>query len=191
MKKVMIVTGGIASGKSFVLEMMEKLGYPIMQSDTIAKQIMEQPSFLDQIKKILGKEEVDIKHEIESDSKVLDIIEKIIHPEIATIRQKFINKSHKNNLLPVIEIPLFFEKNIHETLLQYNLVVISTICGRELQITRAKTRSKAISDKLLKIVLSRQIDDQDRLVRSNFVVYTSLDKSVVKKQLISILNSIK
>jgi dephospho-CoA kinase len=190
MKKVIIVTGGIASGKSFIIEILRKLGYPIMQSDKVVKKIMQEHWFLNKMKKILGIGDIDLKKEIEMDSKVLDIIEEITYPKIKLIRQKFIETSHQNNVLPAIEIPLFFEKNISETLLEYEVKVISAICGKELQIMRVKERNQPMSDKLLNIVLSRQIEDEERLARSTFIVYTFLNKSVVKKQLIGILNSI-
>jgi len=190
MKKVIVITGGIASGKSYIINILKDLGYPTMQSDNIANNIMQESWFLDKMKNILGREHLDIKQIIEDDSKVLDIIEGIIHPEIANFRQRFIDDAHSNNLLPIIEIPLFFERNISKTLLQYQLYTISTICGRKLQIKRAKGRHKSISDKMLDIIFARQIDDKKRLAMSDFIIYTSLDKSVVKKQLITIFNNI-
>jgi dephospho-CoA kinase len=161
-----------------------------MQSDKVVKAIMQQHCFLKKIKKVFGREDIDLKKEIERDSKVLDIIENITYPKIKIIRHKFIETSHRNNVVPAIEIPLFFEKNISETLLEYEVKIISAICGKELQIIRAKERNQPISDGLLNIVLSRQIEDKERLARSTFIVYTFSNKGVVKKQLMGILNSI-
>ena len=191
MQKVIIITGGIASGKSYILKILQELGYPIMQSDKVAHDLMKQDWFLNKMKHILDKSNFNIKEEIENDPRILNIIERIIYPEIAIVRQQFIDYAHKKNLLPVIETPLFFEQNISRTLLQYKLYIISTICGKELQIQRAKSRKQPISNKILDILLMKQIDDKERLVKSNFVIYTFLDKSVVKKQLMTILNSIE
>ncbi len=190
MKKVIIITGGIASGKSFILELLKELHYPIIKSDEVARDIMSQDSFHKEMSKILNKEKFDLKNLIEENEDILTIVENITYPTIAEIRNKFIEKSHKKSLIPVIEIPLFFEKNIVDTLIQYDLEVISVVCGKELQMTRAKKRNNSLSDKLLRIIISRQINDKDRVARSKFIIYTSLHKTVVKKQLIKILKVI-
>ena len=190
MKKVIIITGGIASGKSFILELMREFCYPIMKSDEVARDIMSKDSFNQEMRKILNKEKFSLKEAIEDNEDVLTIVENITYPKIAEIRNKFIEESHKNSLIPVIEIPLFFEKNIVETLIQYDLEVISVVCGQKLQITRAKKRNNSLSEKLLSIIISRQVSDKDRVARSKFIIYTSLNKTVVKKQLIKILKVI-
>ena len=191
MKKVIIITGGIASGKSYLLAVMDQLGYPTMKSDEVAKEIMSGSWFVDKMKSILGKEDFNLKAEIEADPKVLDIVEDLIHPKMEPVRKRFIEESHKKNSIPVIEIPLFFEKNIREKLLNYDLEVISAICGKDIQIQRARNRKTPISDTLLNLIISRQISDEERVARSKFVIYTSLKKSVVKKQLINVLRGIQ
>ena len=190
MKKVIIVTGGIASGKSFILEVMDQRGYPTMKSDKVAKDIMAESFFIDEMKSILGKESFNLKEEIEKDPRVLDIVEKLVYPEIEPIRRKFIEEVHGKNLVPVIEIPLFFEKNIGDTLHGYQLKVIGLVCGIDIQVSRAKDREKPLSDNLFNLIISRQLTDKERVARSNFVIYTNFEKSVVKKQLMEILKDI-
>ena len=190
MRKVIIITGGIASGKSFILDLLQALNYPIMKSDEVAKDIMAKDWFIDKICNILCKKDFILKDEIELEPNILDIVENIIYPKIEIIREKFIQDTHRHSLIPVIEIPLFFEKNIIGKLEKYNLEVISTVCGKELQISRAKKRNNFFSDRLLSIVISRQITDKERVARSKFIIYTSLNKTVVKKQLIEILKVI-
>jgi dephospho-CoA kinase len=187
MKKVIVITGGIASGKSYIMKLMSDFGYPTIKSDDIARDIMKQEDFLSSIRQILGKESFELKEEIESNEKLLDIIETMIYPHIDKIRREFIEECHGKNLVPAIEIPLFFEKSIRDNLSDYDLVVISAICGKEVQMTRAAIRNKNISSKLLNIIISRQISDEERVARSNFVIYTLSKKSVVKKQLNEIL----
>jgi dephospho-CoA kinase len=190
MKKVIIVTGGIASGKSFILEVMDQLRYPTMKSDKVAKKIMAESFFIDEIRSILGKESFNLKEEIEKDPRVLDLIENLVYPKIEPIRRRFIEEAHSKNLVPVIEIPLFFEKNIKDKLQSYNLKSIALVCGIDVQISRAKDREKPISYNLLNLIISRQLSDKERVARSNFVIYTNFEKSVVKKQLMEILKDI-
>lgn len=190
MKKVIIITGGIASGKSYILKIFKNLGYPIMQSDEIARNIMSESWFIDEIHNIVGKKDFNLKDEIEIRPEILDIVENLIYPKIQPIREDFIESSHRKFLIPVIEIPLFFEKNIRNTLKQYQLEVISTVCGQATQIHRAKNRNNAISNRLLSIIMSRQTIDKDRVARSKFIIYTSFSETVVKKQLTEILKVI-
>ena len=113
MKKVIIITGGIASGKSFILELLKELHYPIIKSDEVARDIMSQDSFHKEMSKILNKEKFDLKNLIEENEDILTIVENITYPTIAEIRNKFIEKSHKKSLIPVIEIPLFLRKILY------------------------------------------------------------------------------
>jgi dephospho-CoA kinase len=191
MKKVIIVTGGIASGKSYIIKLMSDLGYKTIKSDEIARDIMNEVGFKNQLGKIIGKNQFDLKEEIEKNEYLLDTIEEIIYPHIDKIRRKFIGECHEKNLIPVIEIPLFFEKNIEDKLKDYYLIVISTICGKATQVARVAIRNKNISEKLLNIIISRQISDTERVARSNFVIYTLSKKFVVKKQLNKILKAIE
>ena len=189
MKKVIVITGGIASGKSYIMKLMGDFGYPTINSDDIARDIMKQEDFLNDIRQILGKESFNLKEEIESNEKLLDIIETMIYPHIDKIRREFIEECHRKNLVPAIEIPLFFERNISDSLKQYNPVIISVICGKNTQIMRVKNRDKKLSDALLNIIISRQVNDENRVARSDFIIYNS-SRAVAKKQLVNILKSV-
>ena len=47
--KKIAVTGGIGSGKSCVLRIVEKLGYPVYSCDEIYKELLKNPEFLAKI----------------------------------------------------------------------------------------------------------------------------------------------
>jgi dephospho-CoA kinase len=194
MKKVLIITGGIATGKSFILNYMKKIGYPVMKSDEVAKEIMSSSEFLSEMQKKVGAAEQltnhDLRQAIEKEPNILQLVEEIVYPQIKVIRDKWIAEVIAKGFTPVIEIPLFFEKKIAATLSEYELITITTICGKREQIKRCKRRRKKLSNEMIEAILARQLSDEERVARSRFIIYTYLSKSVVKKQLNKILKFI-
>lgn len=175
--RLFIVTGGIATGKSFVLNYMKKLGCSILQSDIVAKEIMYESWFKEKMNAI-GIDMKNLKSAIEKNSKILDYIEELVHFKVQIRRRKWI----LNNALPIaIEIPLLFEKNLLYELQEFNPVVISTICSKRLQMRRIQKRKQ--SNELMKLILARQTSNEERVARSQCIIYTCLSKYVVKKQI--------
>ena len=55
--KVIGITGGIASGKTTVSDLLKEFGYPVIDADIIARQIVEKGKpALEKIRKAFGKE---------------------------------------------------------------------------------------------------------------------------------------
>ena len=98
------LTGGIGSGKSYVGNILQHMGYPVFQSDAIAKGLLHDDiQVRDAIIQLLGEEILDNQGEIEKNklSKILfnrkEIrlkINEIIHP---VVRAKFIEWSAKQS----------------------------------------------------------------------------------------------
>lgn len=194
MKKIIIITGGMATGKSFITEHLASLGYPILRSDDIVSSITSSEEFLSEISLKCGLTRIidiaDLKKAIEQDPEILSVMEEILYPKICTIRDKWLDEKFNENLIPILEIPLFFEKNIGLTLDRYKLITISTICNEKTQISRAKKRNKKMTDQMIKLLISKQTTNDERVAKSTFVIYTDSRKSVVKKQLNKILSLI-
>lgn len=186
---VVIITGGIASGKSFILRYLKKLSYNVFETDCIAKGLMQSEDFLKKIKIQPG---YTVKQKIESDPQFLDEIETIIHPEIYKYRDKWLQTMILDQKMVFIEIPLFFEKNLRSILKEkYTILVIATITGIYKQKIRAQKRDLTLSDKLIEIILKKQCNDEQRVAESDFIVYTYQSKLQVKKQVKNILNILK
>ena len=116
------LTGGIASGKSTVLHLLEELGAIIVDSDKLAHKAMEPntPGWQDIIK-TFGSEILNPDMTINrkrlgdivfNDHKLLFKLNEVIHPRVA---EKFkdiiseVRKSYTDNSVIVIEIPLLYE----------------------------------------------------------------------------------
>jgi dephospho-CoA kinase len=180
---LVVITGGIGSGKSFVMKYLEDLGYNTIYTDKIAAEVMRKEKFLTAASEYLNRDIRfnDIKLEIENNNQFLDFIEGFVHPEVQSIRDEMIEKTLKNNNIVFVEIPLFFEKKLRDSLLKHGRVfVVSTICGIEEQVLRAKKRNKNLSDKMLNLIISRQTSDKVRVAGSDFIIYTYGKNRVIK-----------
>ncbi|WP_284699723.1 dephospho-CoA kinase [Planococcus beigongshangi] len=117
------LTGSIASGKSTVSKMLEQKGYPIVDADIVARQVVEPGTdTLKEIEKLFGSEVIKADGSMDRE-KVAALIftdpaqrkrlNDIIHPAIRTemLRQKneFIKAGHKT---VIMDIPLLFESKL-------------------------------------------------------------------------------
>lgn len=117
------LTGSIASGKSTVSKMLEQKGYPIVDADIVARQVVEPGTdTLKEIEKLFGSEVIKADGSMDRE-KVAALIftdpaqrkrlNDIIHPAIRTemLRQKneFIAAGHQT---VVMDIPLLFESKL-------------------------------------------------------------------------------
>lgn len=117
--QVIGITGGIATGKSTVLNIIRNKGYIVIDADKIAKNLMKK----DEInyknivgyfgEGILGEDgEIDRKilgSRVFSNPKLLKILNNLTHPNIFMQIKDEIKKHCKNNKI-FVDIPLLFEE---------------------------------------------------------------------------------
>ena len=114
------LTGSIASGKSYVLNLFSDLyNVPIFSSDECVKELYKSNDQLkDFVKKhILEKNEVfnktNISENVFNNKEKLLKLETFIHPLVKLARDSFIEQEKKNNSkIVIVEVPLLFEKNL-------------------------------------------------------------------------------
>lgn len=117
------LTGSIASGKSTVSQMLKELGYPIVDADLVARQVVEPGSeTLEKIKETFG-EDVILPDGSLDRKKVGDIIfsdpasrkrlNDIIHPAIRNemLRQRAAYMAEGQKVV-IMDIPLLFESKL-------------------------------------------------------------------------------
>lgn len=117
---VVAITGGIATGKSTVTRFLLELGYPVIDLDQVARQVVEvgQPCWQEIVERFGG----DILHQdqtlnrkklgeiVFNDSEALEQLNQITHPAIyrATLQQLTYYREEAEPLC-FIDIPLLFE----------------------------------------------------------------------------------
>ena len=175
------LTGGIASGKTFVSSFLKKLNIPIHESDVVVRKMYERPTKLFLIflkrsgfKDALDKKKIDknkIRELILNNKKEKAILEKHIHREVKKDRDIFIKKNKKKHLV-FLDIPLIHEKKLY-SICDY---VCSTIAPRKIREKRALQR-KGMTKSIFELILKNQVKDTIRTKKSDYLINTSSTKS--------------
>ena len=163
------LTGGIACGKSSVIQIFKKNAIAIIDLDVIAREVVEPNT------QALSELVAHFGNGILNDDQSLDrealrqvlfennanqkIIEEILHPKILEKMQMEIKKV--KNRLVVIEVPLLVEQNLSN--LFDRAIVVD--CDEQNQLKRLLNR-KNMDEKLAKTMISAQASRKQRLALS-------------------------
>jgi len=171
------VTGGIASGKTVVSEILEELGAPLIDLDIIARQVVEPGTVaLENIIDYFGKQ---VLHEDKSlDRKKLSNIifedmekrtklESFTHPPIFEEFLKQVDEIAKktSGVIIQVSIPLLFEENLQ---FMFDKIVVVYI-SRELQVERLALRD-GISRANASNMLNSQLPIDEKVGYADFVI---------------------
>ena len=163
------LTGGIACGKSSVIQIFKKNAIAIIDLDVIAREVVEPNT------QALSELVAHFGNGILNDDQSLDrealrqvlfennanqkIIEEILHPKILEKMQMDIEKL--NVPLVVVEVPLLVEQNLSN--LFDRAIVVD--CDEQNQLKRLLNR-KNMDEKLAKTIISAQASRKQRLALS-------------------------
>ena len=171
------LTGGIGSGKTTVANKFEQLGVPVIDSDIIAREIVEPgQSCLNKIiqhfgdelltkEKVLNREK--LRNIIFNDDKAKEKLEEILHPSIYEEIDKKISKIDYPYCLVVI--PLLIETN---AMGYFNRILIVDT-AETMQIHRAQQRDNASEENIEKIIKS-QVSREQRLKHADDIIENNL-----------------
>ncbi len=116
---IIVVTGGIASGKSMVAEMLSAQGAWVISADELAREIMKPGTLAwTEIVRTFGHSILTSDGEIDrhrlgtlvfADAKARNRLEEITHPRIWALLLERIRSVHDEVALVAVEIPLYFE----------------------------------------------------------------------------------
>jgi dephospho-CoA kinase len=108
------ITGGIASGKSFIINELAKLKKPVISADEEISKIYQNPSIIKKLTQEFGvSSKNEIKKIVTSDSIKLRKLEKILYFSLHKAFLEFERKSRKRGYKECFfEVPLVFEKNM-------------------------------------------------------------------------------
>jgi dephospho-CoA kinase len=192
------LTGGIASGKSTVSQMMSEMGVRVIDADLIARQVVR-PGMKAwvQIRDNFGPEVIQQNGEIDR-QKLAQIIfnneekrlllNRITHPEIykEIYKQLFINLLFGKQFV-VLDSPLLYESN---AMTQWFHKVIVVNCSRDQQIERLITRNGfSFEESISRIDSQMSLEKKCRM--SDFVINNSNDLNQTKEEVKKIVNELK
>ena len=182
-------TGGIGSGKTYVVKAFEGLGVPGYDSDDRAKRLYdEDPVLLAEVAGIAGQDVVvggrlDRKRlaaRIFSDAEMLARLEGVVHP--AVMRDFCSWKEKQNTNLVIFESALLLDKPYLRSAVDYVLVVTAP---EELRIERVTLRDNCSREAVL-VRMRHQMGDAIRRQMADYVIETN-DRDAIIPQLLSII----
>jgi dephospho-CoA kinase len=183
------VTGGIATGKTTVVRMLEKLGAPVIDFDLLARKVVEpgEPAWKD----IVGYfgEEVLLKDGsldreklsgiVFQDVEKRKVLESFTHPRIYEASERQVKKivEEDPNAIVQLDIPLLIEQNLQHMVHKVLVVYIP----REKQIARLIERD-GISREGAVDRLRAQLPIDEKLGRADFVINNEKTLEETKRQ---------
>lgn len=184
------LTGGIASGKTSVSDIFAALGAPIIDSDIVSRELMQpgEPAFNKVVqhfgKSILSADDsIDrsrLRKIIFNDDSEKNWLESILHPLIYQRCSNLI-EAHQGEGYLLLVVPLLFETSFQS--LVERVCVVN--CPAELQIQRLCKRDN-IDEKLAKLMLSRQWNNQQRILQADDIIDNDRDDIDLRPQVVAL-----
>ena len=167
------LTGGIASGKSTVADMFGDLGVAIIDTDIIAREVVEpgEPA-LEEIRERFGDEVVNadgsldrraLRRRVFADDEARADLEAILHPRIGAETRR--QSDAANGPYQILVVPLL----VGSPLAQFVDSVLVVDCSEALQIERLLARDAETVEQARRI-LAAQSSRDERLAIADFVI---------------------
>ncbi len=194
MKQIIGVTGGIASGKSNVCNIIEQEGYPVIDCDKITAELSVQGGLLyNVIVKEFGEDflldngDLDRKKlakKIFNDSKSKEVLDKITHPIIyEEVKKRLDNVSDG---LVFLEAPLLYESKFDNICDK----IICVFLQKKLQVQRLMDREGIDEDYALAKIHS-QMDLYIKKSLADYVIDSKGTFDETKLLVLNVINDIK
>lgn len=189
MTKILGLTGGIASGKSTVSKYFSSLNIPIIDADTVARDVMRAGSpVVKEIREHFGEEVVLENGEINRDylgkliftypekrKQLNEIVQGEIREEIEKKREKVLQK---NPALIILDIPLLYEEKYETEVDEVMVVYVDSDVQKERLLKRNTdlTEEQASNRILSQIPLSEKAKLADVLIDNNGTIEQTLQQ---------------
>ena len=145
---VLGITGGIATGKSSVVQHFKGLGFPVVDADIIARHLLDQnmPAY-NEVVKVFGSEILQENGEINrqllgalvfNHPDKLQQLDELMAPFLRGEIMAAIKKESHNQKLVIVDVPLMYEKGYDEWMDQVAVVY----CTPEQQLNRLMKRNQ-------------------------------------------------
>ncbi len=188
---VLGITGAIASGKSTVASIFAESGIPVFNADAIVHDYYRgnPKAIVDAFPEASPAGEVERRRlaaVVERDASAIDRLEAIIHPIVRDAAEAFLRGADQaGERLSVLEIPLLLESGF-DALCDKVLITTAPAAIREKRVARRGT----MSAELLRRLTDRQMPEEEKLARADFVVDTGADLGDVRRRVGDIIASL-
>jgi dephospho-CoA kinase len=193
--KVFGLTGGVGMGKSTAAEILRALGAQVVDTDELARQLVEpgQPA-LEEIRKEFGEKIIssagglkrgELAQIVFADSAARKKLEAILHPRI---RERWLAQietwRNENHKLVVVVIPLLFETQA-ESQFEKIICVACSAANQQQRLSQRGWTPEQIRQRI-----AAQISVEQKIARADFVVWTDGDLDSHEEQIARIIASL-
>ena len=188
------ITGGIGSGKSTVAALLAKRGALIIDTDAIARHVVEPPSpVLDAITYEFGSDVLAANGKLDraalariifADPRKRERLNQLTHPAIRAETLARIAEAPKGALVAVV-VPLLFESGFDA----HCDVVVSVVADPALRAQRAGARDDAAREDIA-ARMNAQLTDQEYGQRATYVIRNDGDLTQLERQVDSVWRSL-
>jgi dephospho-CoA kinase len=187
------VTGGIASGKSLVVDIFRSLGAAVVSADQLARRIVQRGSpVLEKIVERFGVEALHadgslhrkfLAERIFNDDGARADLNRITHPAIAELAaREFAELTRRGARLIVYEAPLLFEAGVDR---QVDAVLVVTV-PPEVQLARLMARD-GISCEAARQRIAAQLPQPEKMARADYLVDNSGTPEETRRQVAALM----
>ena len=186
------ITGGIGSGKSYVCQILEKMGYAIFYSDLEAKKLMLQnKELIQQIKNIIGEHayldnelnKTIIRNFLFQNEVNKEKLNSLIHPFVYQEFEKWASSIQKKIVFN--ESALLFETDSYK---RFNKTILVT-APEEIKIERLIKRDSLNMEEIKKR-FSAQLNDSIKTKKADYIIEND-DKKLIIPQINKMLEQIR
>ena len=185
------ITGGIGSGKTYVCRMLETMGYPVYNCDEEAHRLMLSDAALRQQLEALIGQSIQAKdgtlrkdllrQYLHASAENTACINALVHP--AVIRDLLHWKKRQTEELAFVESALLFESELYRYV-DRSVVIYADEATR---IARVRKRN-ATDDATIRQWMSRQMSDTERQARADLVIDNSTENTPNLAPIFSLFN---
>jgi len=189
------LTGSIGMGKTTTAGLFADEGCPVFNADNAVHQLYAKGGravplinavFPDAVVNGAVERSVLGAH-MRADPLNLKVLESFIHPWVEDMRKSFFDASRKENAdIVVLDIPLLFETG-GDKKVDYTVTVSAPA---EVQKSRVMARP-GMTEELFNMLLSRQLPDEEKRSRADFVLSTGVSISETRKQVQELVRKLR
>lgn len=185
----LVCTGGIGSGKSYVLRIFSALGVPVYFSDDRTKELYNRNQrLIKELSNLLGEDilvngvlnKAAMAAKIFADKSLLSQVNSIVHP---IVLEDFIEwkkeQSSKGMNFVIIESAIILE--IPFFLVETDGVLVVT-APEDVRIERV-TKRDGLSPEAVKTRMDKQMSDKERIDKADFVIFADGQRAVLPQVL--------
>jgi dephospho-CoA kinase len=183
------LTGSIGMGKSTVAQMFERAGVPVFDADAAVRRLQaEDPELIAAIGSrfpgTVTEEALDrdaLAAQVLGNAEELAALEALVHPAVHAERARFLLANGGAAAL-LFDIPLLFET--HGESAFDKVIVVSAPAGDQRRRVLARP---GMTEAKFEAILERQMPDEEKRQRADFVIDTSGSLSTTESQVAAVL----